>query len=457
MDSWSDVQLSKMHSGGNTQCLEFLNQHGIDSSQRIKERYDCAASYLYQQVLQARREGKPEPTELPKMPEDSTPMRKAKMKLEGFGSSPMEPEQERQWTFKRFSRSISFQDQESKDDAEAAAAAAANGAEDENIFTRWGRSLAAQVIQDEEAKAKKAKKEDQDLQEEEEDVFNIDDIVNQIVEQHDEGFSDRWSQVQKESVVERKEPENLFSRWSRSWSSPVNAQGPIKVKEESDAEEGKEDELDEIEKEGEKNADDNDVKEKQNDDQAVEADQEETAALNDEPQERSEFFRRVSQTFSSSTLGSRMKTDSDDGDGEEEEALNAERQERQGFLRRVSRTFSASTQGSRMSSHDEDAEESLRGEETQVRPTWSSSTQGSRIQGDETKLVGEDENDASVPKEIQTTVVVEASKDDDQVEDQQEKANEKIGDREETQSDVEPAAEQIGEKEVESSDIEPTA
>jgi hypothetical protein len=449
MDSWSDVQLLKMHSGGNTQCLEFLNQHGIDSSQRIKERYDCPASHLYQQVLRARREGKPEPTELPKMPEDSTPMRKSKMKLEGFGSSTIEPEQERQWIFNRFSRSTSFQDQESRDDAAAAAAAAANGAEDENIFTRWGRNLATQVIQDEEAKAREAKKEDQDFQEAEEDVFNIDDLVNQMVEQNDEGFSDRWSQVLKESVVEQKVPENLFSRWSRSWSSAVNAQGPIKVKEkEGDAEERKEEELDEIEKEGEKNADGNDVKEKLNDDEAVEADQEETEALNDEPQERSELFRRVRRTFSSSTLGSRIKTDSDDGDGKEEEAINAEPQERRGFLQRVSRTFSASTQGSRMSSHDEDGEEKTQGTPflRRVRRTWSSSTQGSRIQGDETKLVGEDENDASVPKEIQTEVVVAASKHDDQVEDQQEKADEQIGEREETQSDVKPAAEQIGEK-----------
>jgi hypothetical protein len=293
------------------------------------------------------------------------------------------------------------------------------------MFTRWGRNLATQVIQDEEAKAREAKKKDQDLQEEAQDFFNIDDLVNQIVEQNDEGFSDRWSQVQKESVVEPKEPENLFSRWSRSLSSAVYAQNPLKVKEEKgDAEEGKEDE---IEKEGEKNADDNDVKEKQNDHEAVEADQEETKALNDEPQDRSEFFRKFSRSFSSSTMGSRMKTD-DDGDGEEEV----------GFLGRVGRTISASTQGRR------------------VRGQWSSSTQGSRIQDDETNLVGEDENDASVPKEIQTAAD-EAIKLVHQVEDQQEKVNEQIGESEEMQSDVDPAAEQIGEKVVESSDIEPTA
>lgn len=101
MDSWSDVQLEKMRIGGNQQCVEFLKGHGVsircaDSQEEerkannslvsIRERYDCATAMLYQQVLKARQENRPEPTELPEY--TSAADRLAKLKImQGFGSS----------------------------------------------------------------------------------------------------------------------------------------------------------------------------------------------------------------------------------------------------------------------------------------------------------------------------------------------------------------------------------
>jgi hypothetical protein len=91
MDSWSDVQLEKMSLGGNVQCLQFLAIHGIDASETtIQERYDTPASFLYQQVLQARKEGKPEPTELTERRQSSPSNDELskKIKMQGFGSPP---------------------------------------------------------------------------------------------------------------------------------------------------------------------------------------------------------------------------------------------------------------------------------------------------------------------------------------------------------------------------------
>lgn len=412
MDSWSELQLAKMHIGGNKQCLEFLLRHGIEKGPTIaiKERYDCPASYLYQQVLTARREGRPEPTELPTLPEDSSPStRRAKMKLEGFGSAPMLPEQEPAGIFKRFSRTISFQEAEQA--AAAAAAENSTSSDDGNMFSKWGLNIATQVIQDEEAKERK---EDSNREEEEEDLFNIDDLVNQIVEQNDEGFSNRWSQVQKESAMEQKQPENLFSRWSRSWSSAVYAQGMIKVKEE---EENDDDNNDDEHDEGKVEEEENEV-----DSAAGVIDMEEDSdneladlSLNDEaPPERTGFFRRVSRTLSSSTQGSARARNED---GDERSVPGEVEPQGQPFLRRV-------------------------------RRTWSSSTQGSRINGDESKEVEENEGDASVPKEIQTAV--EASKENLNVEDQEAGTVENI-------SNPDPSAEQDAALEGKTYVVEPEA
>lgn len=83
MDSWSEEIISLMKCGGNKDCVKFLKKHGLRGSHTIAERYDCAAGMLYQQVLIARRDGLPEPTEMP----DYTPNRRKSIKsLQGFGS-----------------------------------------------------------------------------------------------------------------------------------------------------------------------------------------------------------------------------------------------------------------------------------------------------------------------------------------------------------------------------------
>lgn len=64
MDSWSPQQLAIMKLGGNQACNDFLLKHGITTTD-IRERYSCPAAQLYKQVLKARQEGRPEPTELP--------------------------------------------------------------------------------------------------------------------------------------------------------------------------------------------------------------------------------------------------------------------------------------------------------------------------------------------------------------------------------------------------------
>jgi len=67
MDSWTDKQLKVMKTGGNDKCNDFLKMHGIDARTPIKEKYESAPAQLYKEVLKARIEGRPEPTELPKV------------------------------------------------------------------------------------------------------------------------------------------------------------------------------------------------------------------------------------------------------------------------------------------------------------------------------------------------------------------------------------------------------
>jgi hypothetical protein len=93
MDSWSGEQIEKMRMGGNQQCSDFLSHYGgmtittTSSDNTIKKRYDSAPALLYQQVLQARREGQPEPTELPPRKESTNTQRR---EMTGFGS-PQQP------------------------------------------------------------------------------------------------------------------------------------------------------------------------------------------------------------------------------------------------------------------------------------------------------------------------------------------------------------------------------
>uniref|UniRef100_A0A7S3P2L1 Arf-GAP domain-containing protein n=1 Tax=Amphora coffeiformis TaxID=265554 RepID=A0A7S3P2L1_9STRA len=66
MDSWTDKQLALMKNGGNNKCNDYLKKHGIDARTPIKQKYESSAAQLYKEVLKARVEGRPEPTELPK-------------------------------------------------------------------------------------------------------------------------------------------------------------------------------------------------------------------------------------------------------------------------------------------------------------------------------------------------------------------------------------------------------
>ena len=66
MDSWTDKQLALMKAGGNDKCNAYLKKHGIDARTPIKQKYESPVAQLYKEVLKARVEGRPEPTELPK-------------------------------------------------------------------------------------------------------------------------------------------------------------------------------------------------------------------------------------------------------------------------------------------------------------------------------------------------------------------------------------------------------
>ena len=68
MDSWTDQQLKLMKGGGNDQCNQYLQQHGINPRTPIKQKYESPAAQLYKEVLKARVEGRPEPTQLPPAP-----------------------------------------------------------------------------------------------------------------------------------------------------------------------------------------------------------------------------------------------------------------------------------------------------------------------------------------------------------------------------------------------------
>jgi len=66
MDSWTPQQLQIMKRGGNNACNAYLASKGLSKSTPIKQKYESDAAQLYKEVLKARAEGRPEPTELPK-------------------------------------------------------------------------------------------------------------------------------------------------------------------------------------------------------------------------------------------------------------------------------------------------------------------------------------------------------------------------------------------------------
>jgi len=105
MDRWTDRQVQLMKAGGgNRRCNEFLKSRssGIVTStspeNRTREfymaKYDCPAAELYRQVLVARVEGRPEPTELPKVSAAAATRDnegREKKKMVGFGSTSPPP------------------------------------------------------------------------------------------------------------------------------------------------------------------------------------------------------------------------------------------------------------------------------------------------------------------------------------------------------------------------------
>ncbi|KAI3809431.1 hypothetical protein L1987_25403 [Smallanthus sonchifolius] len=59
MDSWSEIQLCKMESGGNEKLNSFLNQYGIPKETEIISKYNSNAASVYRDRIQALAEGKP--------------------------------------------------------------------------------------------------------------------------------------------------------------------------------------------------------------------------------------------------------------------------------------------------------------------------------------------------------------------------------------------------------------
>ena len=86
MDKWTERQIQLMKAGGNQQCNDFLQKYGIDvGTASIRAKYDSPQGELYKQVLVARLEGRPEPTELPAA---RVTKKLDGSKMQGFGSSP---------------------------------------------------------------------------------------------------------------------------------------------------------------------------------------------------------------------------------------------------------------------------------------------------------------------------------------------------------------------------------
>merc|ERR1711865_186168 len=152
MDAWTEDQLRRMHvAGGNEACHEFLCHHGSapqlwvvppttekktnnNSSsssssnnttrrQVIQQKYDSPQGHFYQQVLKARLEGIPEPTQMPpptlRVPTTTTTnskytairggrRTKKPSKMDGFGSSPHPSEGKKARRRRRSSQKIMF-------------------------------------------------------------------------------------------------------------------------------------------------------------------------------------------------------------------------------------------------------------------------------------------------------------------------------------------------------------
>lgn len=59
MDSWSEIQIKKMESGGNERLNSFLSQYGIPKETDIITKYNTNAASIYRDRIQAMAEGRP--------------------------------------------------------------------------------------------------------------------------------------------------------------------------------------------------------------------------------------------------------------------------------------------------------------------------------------------------------------------------------------------------------------
>uniref|UniRef100_A0A7S2UF59 Arf-GAP domain-containing protein n=1 Tax=Attheya septentrionalis TaxID=420275 RepID=A0A7S2UF59_9STRA len=66
MDSWTPQQMELMKAGGNANCAAYLSSNGVAKNVPIKAKYESDVAQLYKEILKARVEGRPEPTELVK-------------------------------------------------------------------------------------------------------------------------------------------------------------------------------------------------------------------------------------------------------------------------------------------------------------------------------------------------------------------------------------------------------
>lgn len=57
MDSWSEIQLKKMESGGNDQLNQFLARYGVPKETDIVAKYNTNAASVYRERIQALAEG----------------------------------------------------------------------------------------------------------------------------------------------------------------------------------------------------------------------------------------------------------------------------------------------------------------------------------------------------------------------------------------------------------------
>jgi len=76
-----------MKLGGNQKCQSYLSSNGIMPATPIKEKYESDAAQLYKEILKARAEGRPEPTELVKKPPRNPPARNMSSISSGGGGA----------------------------------------------------------------------------------------------------------------------------------------------------------------------------------------------------------------------------------------------------------------------------------------------------------------------------------------------------------------------------------